>query len=58
MKLCWTFVGTLEYIIFAHVFFFFMVVELMLAIVELNMPGIIIVVVIVVCLGWKEDCNK
>jgi hypothetical protein len=57
MKLCWTFVGTLEYIIFAHVFFF-MVVELMLAIVELNMPGIIIVVVIVVCLGWKGDCNK
>ena len=38
--------------------FFFMVVELMLAIVELNMPGIIIVVVIVVCLGWKGDCNK
>ena len=38
--------------------FFFMVVELMLAIVELNMSGIIIVVVIVVCLGWKGDCNK
>jgi hypothetical protein len=35
-----------------------MVVELMLAIVELNMSGIIIVVVIVVCLGWKGDCNK